>query len=65
MKKIRELIFDATMTIRVTDKMHDVIDVMAANEVRTLSSMAKILLSEALANRAEKTENFRWDKGEL
>lgn len=64
-QKLRELIFDSTITIRTTNNMTDTIDDIASREHRTLSSMTKILISEALSVRAKETSSFKWDDGQL
>lgn len=51
--KQRDLIYSDTITIRVTEQMHETIDELAEVDERTLSKMTKILLREALQSRGK------------
>ena len=54
--KQRELIYSEAITIRVTEQMHENIDEMAEKEERSLSSMTKILLRNALSMRGKEVQ---------
>ena len=51
--KLKTLTFDATITTRTTDQMHDIIDDTASEEGRSLGGMVRRLLTEALLARGK------------